>query len=152
LIIIDELDDPAVIALGVRSLKLSNVRKDQTSNRWPKIYYAELLYASKGAYWVVGPGCFCSLFKSEVFGHLVCFDKSDGDCTYIQTTHALEETSQIFLWDTGYLPKYGRCEILHSHNISLNTLLLYALLLINFHKNETRRNFSHYKFVPNQYK
>jgi hypothetical protein len=33
---IEELDGPAVRALGVRSRKLSNVRKDQSTDGWPK--------------------------------------------------------------------------------------------------------------------
>jgi hypothetical protein len=32
----DELDGPAVSVLGVRTLKLSNVRKGQSSDGWPK--------------------------------------------------------------------------------------------------------------------
>jgi hypothetical protein len=40
-----ELDGPAVSALGVRSRKLSNIGR--SFDRWPKIYYLELLRASE---------------------------------------------------------------------------------------------------------
>jgi hypothetical protein len=41
----EELDGPAVSALGVRSLNLSNVHKGQTSDGWPKFI---ILRASEG--------------------------------------------------------------------------------------------------------
>jgi hypothetical protein len=41
----EELDGPAVIALGVRSQKVSNIGR--SSDKWPKIYYLELLRASE---------------------------------------------------------------------------------------------------------
>jgi hypothetical protein len=39
-VLYEELDGPAVSALGVRSWKLSNI--GQSSDGWPKIYYLEL--------------------------------------------------------------------------------------------------------------
>jgi hypothetical protein len=45
-LVIEELNVLAVSALGVRSRKQSNIGR--SSNGWPKIYYLELLRASKG--------------------------------------------------------------------------------------------------------
>jgi hypothetical protein len=44
----EKLDGPAVRALGVRSRKLRNVRKGQSSDGSPKMYFLELLRASEG--------------------------------------------------------------------------------------------------------
>jgi hypothetical protein len=51
----EELDDPAVSALSVRSRKLSNIRKG-SHRMGDKIYCLERLRASGG----MGPGCICS--------------------------------------------------------------------------------------------
>jgi hypothetical protein len=44
----EELDSPAVSALGVRSRKLSNALNGQSWDRWPKPYHLALLRASEG--------------------------------------------------------------------------------------------------------
>jgi hypothetical protein len=44
----EELDSPAVSALGVRSRKLSNAHNSQSWDGWPKPYHLELLRASEG--------------------------------------------------------------------------------------------------------
>jgi hypothetical protein len=45
---VEELDSPAVSALGVRSRKLSNALNAQSWDGWPKPYHLELLRASEG--------------------------------------------------------------------------------------------------------
>jgi hypothetical protein len=45
---LQELDSPAVTALGVRSRKLSNALNGQPWDGWPKSYHLELLSGSEG--------------------------------------------------------------------------------------------------------
>jgi hypothetical protein len=56
----EELDSPAISALGVRSRKLSNALNGQSWEGWPKPYHLELLRASEGKLSLF-PAAFASL-------------------------------------------------------------------------------------------
>jgi hypothetical protein len=110
-----ELESPAIRALGIRSRKLSNVLKGQSSDKLPIIYYLELLRATE-----------CTLSRWSRL-HLQSLAHNNPHCARVVSG----KLSPVFLnpyvivciiWGTGLA--YGFMEVLCPSYGVINKLMM----------------------------